>query len=194
MLKSIRNGSRFAACWPASTARHRRQKLAVELLAERVAPDQAIRFDGDVDDGRPGMIAELFQRPIDMNCRFIAARCARLLEGRQDHGSAGALKRLDKCPVRRRVGRRAEIDVEYDVADVGCFAAAAANRRGDGAAKARRRFFRSRGHRSRSRRRRRWPDVASRRTANRSAHCGSAPCQPDDSTIASAAATKICGR
>lgn len=56
-----------------------------------------------------------------MNRRCIAAICSWLLEGRQYHGSARASKRIGKCLVCRRVGRRAEIDVEYDVPNIGAF-------------------------------------------------------------------------
>src|SRR5207237_673396 len=60
---------------PGQYGPHRRQKLAVELLAKRVAADKAIRFDGDIHDGGPCVIAELFQRTIDMDRRSVAALC-----------------------------------------------------------------------------------------------------------------------
>jgi hypothetical protein len=45
------------------------------------------------------MIAELSQRTIEIYSPSVAAVRSRLLEGRQNHGSARALKRLDKCLV-----------------------------------------------------------------------------------------------
>src|SRR5882724_13261462 len=56
-----------------------------------------------------------------MDSCSIAAGGSRLLEGRQDHRSTSAPQRFGKCLVRRRVGRRAEIDVEYDVPDTSDF-------------------------------------------------------------------------
>ena len=53
MLKSIRKGARFSAYCPASTAPIGGKELAVECLAERVAPDQAVRFNRDIHDRRP---------------------------------------------------------------------------------------------------------------------------------------------
>ena len=93
--------------------------MSVEVLAKWVAPDKAIRLNGDIHDRRPRMVGELLQRSIDSRC--FAAVCAGLLEGRQHHGSARALKRISKCLVCRRVGRRAEIDVEYDVPNISDF-------------------------------------------------------------------------
>ena len=94
---------------------HRGQEFAVELLAERIAPHQPIGFDGDIDDRGPGMVAELFQRPVEMG----VPAGARLLERGQHHRSAGAAQRLDEGAVGGGVRGRAEIDVEYDVPDTG---------------------------------------------------------------------------
>ena len=117
MLKSIRNGARLSAYWPASTGAHRGQEFAVELLAERIAADQAVGLDLDIDERRPGMFGELRQRPVDVQ------RCvpvgAGLLERRQHDRAAGALQRLGEVPVGRGIGRRGEIDVERDVLHVG---------------------------------------------------------------------------
>ena len=59
MLKSIRNGALLAATLPRQYRAHRGIKLPVERLAERVAADEPVTFDRDIDHGRPGMFAEL---------------------------------------------------------------------------------------------------------------------------------------
>jgi hypothetical protein len=56
-----------------------------------------------------------------MNSCCISAVGPRLLKGRAHHGSARASQRIGKCLVCRRVGRRAEIDVEYDVGNISAF-------------------------------------------------------------------------
>ena len=50
MLKSIRNCGLLGVESPGQHGAHRRQEFAVELLAERIAPDQPVRLDRDVDD------------------------------------------------------------------------------------------------------------------------------------------------
>ena len=79
--------------------------------------DKPIWFDRDVYDCRPRMIGELFQRTINVDCGIAAG----LLERRQDDRSAAVGKRIDKIQIRRCFGRRAEIDVECNVAYAGAF-------------------------------------------------------------------------
>src|SRR5260221_9374990 len=75
---------------------HRRQELPAEILTEVIAPDQTVRLDRNIHSRRPRMIAELPQRTIEMDRRSVATVASQLLEGRQDHGSTGGLKRLSK--------------------------------------------------------------------------------------------------
>ena len=57
---------------------HRWQELFPKLGTERIAPNQAIRFHGDVHRRRPCLIGKFLQRAIDMDRRHIAGIGARL--------------------------------------------------------------------------------------------------------------------
>ena len=99
----------------------RRQELALQHLAEQITAHQAVRLDPDIDDRGPGLLAEFRQRTIYMD-RFAVLRIRHhLAKRRQHHRSAGPLQRLGKSLIGGRRRRRAEIDVERDVACAGCF-------------------------------------------------------------------------
>ena len=169
---------------------HRGQEFAIEFLAERIAADQAVRLDLDIDDRRPGMAAELRQRPIDVDRGLVDAG---LLEGRQDHRSAGAFERRGKVLVRRSVGWRAEIDIEGDVLHFGLLQPA----QQVGVKLARPRPDADLVDRGASIATITISPLACRdcQPNRRSASAWrSAPCQPHDRTIASAIITRICGR
>ena len=91
---------------------HRRHQGIAELLAERIAANQPVGFDRDIDQRRPRLVAERLQGTIDMSCAAIRRR---LLEGRQDGRAADLTQRRDEGFVGGRVRRRAEVDVEGDV-------------------------------------------------------------------------------
>ncbi|MEH2518780.1 hypothetical protein V1279_004353 [Bradyrhizobium sp. AZCC 1610] len=93
----------------------RGHEFAVQLLAERITADEAVGSHLDIDDRRPGMFGELLQRAIDVKRGLVGAR---LLERGQHDRSAGVLQGFGKVSVRRRIGRRGEVDVERDVLDV----------------------------------------------------------------------------
>jgi hypothetical protein len=60
---------------PCQHGTHRRQKLSIQYLAERVAADEAVGFDGSVHDGRSRMIGERSQGAIDVDGRGIFRLC-----------------------------------------------------------------------------------------------------------------------
>ena len=121
MLKSIRNGTLLARCWPANTAPIEGMELPRRASRRTGSGAPAVRLDRDIDDRRPGMFAELRQRTIDVDGGCGSAVGGGLLEGWQHHRSAGRLQRLDECLIRRSIRWRGEIDVEHDVLDAGAF-------------------------------------------------------------------------
>ena len=112
MLKSIRKGGAVFVVVPGQHRGHRGQELAVELLAERIAADQPVGLDLDIDERRPGLVAELRQRAVEMRRRRSVPGC--LKDGSTTDPPALS-QRLDEVAVGSRVRRRGEIDVEGDV-------------------------------------------------------------------------------
>ena len=80
MPKSIRNGAALLAYCPASIAAIEGRYSLAELVAERIAAHAAIGLDRDVDQRRPGLIGERFQRTIDVERGRIGGIRAGLLE------------------------------------------------------------------------------------------------------------------